>query len=152
MRQVVVFLLAGQQYGVDIGRVYEIIRHENPVRLPGMPSYVEGVIHVREHIIPVVDPAVRLGLSSGPRDGTDGGRILIVDAGVTVGLKVDAVQEVRNLTEPLQPLPSGMAAGHVEGIALTGDQMIIMLDPGKLFGGDEAGMLARVGREVAAVV
>ena len=168
VRQVIVFLLAEQEYGVDIGRVYEIIRYGKPVRLPQMDSSLEGVIHLRERIIPVVDLGARLGLAPvGHSSDTaaDAGRIVIVDAGgVMVGLKVDAVREVRNLSEEsVKPSPTsgGSGAGdhgggYIEGIALTDDKLIIMLDVGRLFSQGEAVVLTSAGkttdREVAAVV
>lgn len=162
MRQIVVFLVEEQQYGVDIGRVYEIIRSETPVRLPGMPAHMDGVIHLRERIIPVVDLAARLGLAS-TGSHADSGRIVIVDAGdgAMVGLRVDAVQEVRNLPDGAvqPPVNTGFrqeSADYVEGIALDEDQLIIMLDVGQFFGRGEAALLARTGKttgkEVAAVV
>jgi len=151
-RQIVVFLLAGQQYGVDIGQVYEIIRAGKTVSLPGAPSYLEGVIHVREHIIPVVDLGARLGLSPGEKDaGSE--RILIVDAGgAMVGLRVDAVKEVRVLgSGELKPPPGYRQSdgGYLEGIALVGDELIIMLDAKKLFGREETNLLTAAGQGVA---
>lgn len=160
-RQVVVFLLADQTYGIDIGRVYEIIRSEKPVRLPGMPSYMEGVIHLRERIIPVVDLRVRLDLQqAGSGVAADTGRIVIVDAGAgaMVGLMVDAVQEVRDLPDgSVQPPPVNAGlSGYVEGIALSDGQLIILLDAGKIFSQREAGDFMTLadgsGKGVAAVV
>ncbi|MDA8335341.1 MAG: chemotaxis protein CheW [Peptococcaceae bacterium] len=161
-RQIVVFLLADQEYGVDIGRVYEIIRYDKPVRLPRMQASVEGVIHLREHIIPVVDLGARLDLAPSAADpGADAGRIVIVDAqGLMVGLKVEAVREVRNLAgDSVKPPPAGTGyppgggEGYVEGIALADGRLIIMLDVGKLFSRGEAAALAlNTGGEVAAVV
>jgi len=151
-RQIVVFLLAGQQYGVDIGQVYEIIRTEKTVRLPGTPSYMEGVIHVRERIIPVVDLGARLGLPAGETDAGSG-RIVIVDAGGTmVGLQVDAVKEVRVLPAgELKPPPAYHQSdgGYLEGIALAGEQLIVMLDVRRLFGREETALLAAAGQGVA---
>lgn len=75
--------LAETVYGIPIEQVREIIRYQRPVRLPGAPGYVEGVLSIRGQTVPIVDlralPAA--GAGSGPRDadralrrgGGDGG-------------------------------------------------------------------------------
>ena len=45
--QFVVFELAGESYGVDIGRVQEIDRMTTITVIPEAPAYVEGVMNLR---------------------------------------------------------------------------------------------------------
>ena len=42
-RQVVVFRLSTERYGVDIGTVREIIRRQTVTRVPSAPDSVEGL-------------------------------------------------------------------------------------------------------------
>ncbi|MCH9009361.1 MAG: chemotaxis protein CheW [Chloroflexi bacterium] len=46
-QQLVVFDLASEAYGVDIGAVREIIRMQDITRVPRTPEFVEGVINLR---------------------------------------------------------------------------------------------------------
>ncbi|MCH7511017.1 MAG: chemotaxis protein CheW, partial [Chloroflexi bacterium] len=51
-RQLVVFRLASQVYGVDIGSVREILRMQQITHVPHAPEFVEGVINLRGKICP----------------------------------------------------------------------------------------------------
>ena len=62
-RQLVVFDLAGESYGVNIGTVREIIRMQAVTHVPETPEFVEGVINLRGRVIPVVDLRKRFGLA-----------------------------------------------------------------------------------------
>ena len=60
--QLVVFDLASEAYGVDIGAVREIIRMQEITCVPRTPEFVEGVINLRGKVIPVIDLRRRFGL------------------------------------------------------------------------------------------
>ena len=75
-RQLVVFQLGGELYGVEIARVHEIIRLQAVTRVPRAPSFVEGVINLRGKVIPVVDLRRRFGLASA--EHTRASRIVVV--------------------------------------------------------------------------
>src|SRR5256885_13789424 len=60
--QVVVLELAGEAYGVEIGRVEEIIRMQAITRIPNGPAFIEGVTNLRGRVIPVLDLRKRFGL------------------------------------------------------------------------------------------
>ena len=62
-RQLVVFDLAGENYGVDINTVREIIRMQQVTHVPDAPEYVEGVMNLRGSVIPVIDLRKRFGLN-----------------------------------------------------------------------------------------
>ncbi|MDI6710287.1 MAG: chemotaxis protein CheW [Bacillota bacterium] len=133
--QVVVFQLAEQTYGVDIARVYEIIRMEAITRVPRAPQFVEGVINLRGRIIPVIDLRRRFGMPQ--NEQTRASRIIIVEMnGMTVGMVVDAVLEVLRLPadsiEPPPPVINGIDSAYLRGIALWGERLIIMLDTEKV--------------------
>lgn len=133
--QVVVFQLAEQTYGVDIARVFEIIRMETITRVPRAPQFVEGVINLRGRIIPVIDLRRRFGLPNNEQTGAS--RIIIVEMNqMTVGMVVDAVLEVLRLpADSIEPPPSvinGIDSAYLRGIALWGERLIIMLDTEKV--------------------
>ncbi|GAB6877119.1 chemotaxis protein CheW [Thermaerobacter litoralis] len=130
-RVLVLFRLAGEDYGLDVGCVREIITWQPPTRVPRTPPFVEGIINLRGHIIPVLDLRRRLGLAQGERERST--RIVVVELGATVvGLVVDAVSEVIRLPGgTIEPPAEVLAvdASFIEGIARHGDRLILVLQP-----------------------
>lgn len=123
--------LAGEDYGLDVGWVREIIPWQQVTRVPRTPPFVEGIINLRGHIIPVLDLRRRLGLPEGERDRRT--RIVVVEREeAVVGLVVDAVSEVIRLpADAVEPPAQVLAvdAGFVQGIARHGDRLILVLQP-----------------------
>jgi chemotaxis signal transduction protein len=61
-REVLAFALCGEEYGIDILRLREIIRTRPITEVPRAPSFVLGVIGVRGEVLPVIDLRLRLRL------------------------------------------------------------------------------------------
>lgn len=130
-RQLVVFSLADEVYGVDIYKVREIIRVPAITRVPRTPEHVVGVINLRGGVIPVLDLRKRFGLPPGEED--DERRIVVAELGnQTVGVIVDGVSEVLEVdTADIDP-PSEYVASvdtqYITGIVKTADKLIILLE------------------------
>src|SRR3954447_13443177 len=62
VRQYVTFFLMGEEYGIDIQHVREIIECEPVTRIPSMPPVVRGVINLRGNVVPVVDVPLKFSL------------------------------------------------------------------------------------------
>ena len=134
-RQLVVFSIADETYGVDISTVREIIRMQELAKVPGAPTYVEGVINLRGRVIPVVSLRSRFALS-GANDSTESRIVVVEYRDQHVGLHVDSVNEVlRITTDSIQPPSSIVTSADLNclsGIANLGDRMIILLDADQL--------------------
>jgi purine-binding chemotaxis protein CheW len=136
--QIVVCVVADERYGIDVGRVREIIRSTATTALPGTEGSFSGVINLRGRVIPVMDLRRRFGLPDAPP--TRLSRIVVADAGgAQIGLVVDAVNEVVHVAasaiEPTPALAAGAATEHLTGIARATDGLIVMLDLERLIGG-----------------
>jgi purine-binding chemotaxis protein CheW len=143
--QVVVCQLGQESYGLDISSVYEIIRFQECTAVPASPPFVDGVINLRGRIIPVMDMASRFGQRRSQTSKST--RIIVAGTnGMRVGLVVDAVTEVLMVSEEqVEPTPevaSGYDAAYIRGIAKLGQELVILLDLGALFGEKQAGALA----------
>ncbi len=130
-RQLVVFSLAGEFYGVDINLVESIIRMEPVTVVPHAPRFLEGVINMRGEILPVVDLCRHLDLPSA--ESTKETRIIVVEVNTyRVGMVVDAVTEVlrvsENVIEPPAPLITHIDSTFINGIAKVPDRLVILLD------------------------
>ncbi len=91
------FYVAGDVYVVPIDAVIEVIRYEEPFKLPMAPAYMSGVVNLRGRILPVVRLADLL-IQEGRRKaaaaaGLEGGKnsliIICEGRGLQVGLLVD---------------------------------------------------------------
>lgn len=139
------FRLGSGRYGVGVLRVREIIRPTAFTPTPGMPAYMLGVINLRGRIIPVADLRQRFGME--PAASLDLACIIVVElAGgtqppLTMGLRVDAVDEVLNVTadEVQEPPRFGVACAteHLLGMAKSKGLVTTLLDLDRLLGGDE---------------
>ncbi|GAB6042837.1 chemotaxis protein CheW [Endothiovibrio diazotrophicus] len=93
-QQFVVFVLTGEEFGVPIASVNEIVRiPEELTRVPKAPPFVEGIINLRGAVLPVIDQRRRFGLDALERN--DRQRIMVFTIrGMRTGFIVDAVSEV----------------------------------------------------------
>ena len=87
------FFVDGEQYGVDISRIKEIIAPVNITHIPKTPPYVKGVINLRGSVIPVVD--VRLKFNMEEKEMDIETAIIIYEINkVSIGFIVDNVEDV----------------------------------------------------------
>ena len=139
-RQLVVFQLDAEFYGVDIARVHEIIRLQTVTRVPRTPAFVEGVINLRGKVIPVIDLRKRFGLPSA--EHTRASRIVVVETGdQVVGIIVDGVSEVlrvsESIVEPPSPVVAGIESEYIHGIAKLPERLVILLDLNRVMAREE---------------
>lgn len=132
--QLVVFSLGGEDYGIAISRVEEIINHTAPRPMPGSAPDVEGVINLRGRLIPVVNLSRRLGL---PESDAEATKVVIAElADSSVGLVVDEVREVLTIDADSTEEPSagmlGFSHGAITSIAKVEDRILVILDPSRL--------------------
>jgi purine-binding chemotaxis protein CheW len=142
IRQLVVCALGGEQYGLPIEHVREIVRFTAPRPVASDLPWMLGVISLRGRLVPVHDLAIRLGLavtpSAGGRSRSPEGEsrvpgataklVIVETADEPIGVLVDDVVEVLRVEESqLEPVPSG------EGrIARVGDRLVLLLDGDEL--------------------
>jgi purine-binding chemotaxis protein CheW len=130
-RQLVVFTLGAEQYALPIKQVQEIIRYTQPRSVASSDCSVQGVISLRGRIVPVYDLASRLGVSS--EVGEHSKIVLVETAEQTVGVIVDAVDEVLTVEDgQLEEIP-GADTTLMDSIAKLGDRLVVLLTPSSIF-------------------
>ena len=139
--QFVVCVLADERYGMEVGRVHEILRLPAITALPGADRSFSGVINLRGRVIPIMDLRQRFGLPDAP--ATRLSRIVVADAGDgQIGLLVDAVDEVAHIAasaiEPAPAIASNGATQYLAGIARTPDGLVVVLDVERLLDAPDA--------------
>ena len=112
--RLVSFTVAGQEYGIDIAEVREIV--QVPEHITGVPNtahHVLGLISLRERLLPLVSLRSLFGLPALPPDEAHRIVVVAVPRGGQVGLLTDAVKEVLTLqpteAEPVPAVLSGSA-------------------------------------------
>ncbi|WP_461358513.1 chemotaxis protein CheW [Candidatus Darwinibacter acetoxidans] len=139
-RQLVVFRLHNEEFGVEITDVREIVKPRHITRLPHVADYIEGVTNLRGEVIPVMCLRKRFGLE--PQEETQDTRIIMLEINNgLVGFIVDAVTETLRLPEEaIEPPPSniaGLRADYLAGVGKVDDRLLILLDVDKILSTDE---------------
>jgi len=125
----------GEEYGVPISQVQEIVRVGGITMVPNSPSYMEGVINLRGRVLPVLNLRKRLGLSD--KEMSKASRIVVTEIGSKViGLLVDVVSHVIKIPpQYVEPAPEEVLevdTDYITGVGKLNDKMIILLDLEKL--------------------
>jgi purine-binding chemotaxis protein CheW len=150
--QLVVFELAHESYGVDIGAVNTIIRMQEITEIPRSPDFVEGVINLRGSIIPVIDLRKRFSLPM--TEQTKASRIVVVEScGQLIGMVVDAVTETLRLQqdaiEPPSPIVTSVDSEYVRGVGKLENRLVILLDLDKVLTSKEIDALRAVEKKTS---
>jgi purine-binding chemotaxis protein CheW len=125
------FLLAGEEYGVDVRVVQEIIRVGEITQVPRAPDFIKGVINLRGRIIPVVD--LKRKLSLGVVELTREARIVVVKLKERlIGLLVDGASQVLKVpVAVIEAAPEEVVeidTNAVRGVAKLEKRLIILID------------------------
>lgn len=132
------FLIAEEEYGIEILKVQEIKSWGQYTPLPKSPDYVLGVINLRGAIVPIIDLRCRFGLP--PTEYTTTTAVIIVrnedsEQARIIGLVVDSVSEVYHLApDAIQEAtehPNSDKANYVRGYGQIAEKLVILvnLDP-----------------------
>jgi purine-binding chemotaxis protein CheW len=145
------FLLGGEEYGIGILKVKEIIGMLPITPVPRMPVFVKGVINLRGKVIPVVDLRLRFGM--GAMDYTERTCVVVVEIThggerLHTGIVVDSVSEVVSVKgADIEDTPSFGAklnTDYILGMAKMGGGVKILLDIDRILNNDEMTFLEQV--------
>ncbi|MDP7533346.1 MAG: chemotaxis protein CheW, partial [SAR202 cluster bacterium] len=148
--QLVVFDLAAEAFGGDIGSVRNIIRMQDITRVPGAPGFVEGIINLRGNVIPVIDLRKRFDIPVNELHKDN--RIVVMDiGGQDMGVVVDAVTEVLRISAAAVEPPSSVITTadsvYLQGIVKMESRMVILPNLDKVLTDSEKGTV----RDMAAM-
>ena len=132
--QYLTFVMAEEEYGIEILSVREIRGWESMTAIPNTPDYVKGVINLRGTVVPIID--LRLRFSLPQADYSDVTVVVIVKIRVeqaekVMGLVVDAVSDVYNLdpvrVRPCPDLYETKNKAFISGLIDVDDKMVVLL-------------------------
>ena len=134
------FVLANEEYGLEILKVREIMGLMDITDVPRTPDYVKGVINLRGKVIPVMDLRLKFGLEG--MEQTKETCIIVVEVNeVQVGLIVDMVSEVLDIpSNDIEDAPSfgtNVDTEFILGIGKAKEKVIMLLDITQVIAGDD---------------
>ncbi len=142
------FSLKGEEYGIGILKVKEIIGMMPITPVPRTPEFVKGVINLRGKVIPVGDLRAKFGMESIPYN--DRTCIIVVEIDsefdtLLMGIVVDTVSEVLNIAEgEIEAPPSfgtRLNTDYILGMAKTEHGVKILLNIDRILSSQSLGRI-----------
>lgn len=140
--QLVVFELAGNEYGIDALAVNGILRAKKfKIRqVPGLPTFVEGAIQLRGNVNYIFNLRTKFGVED-CSIGSESKFIMLNVGSSIAGCIVDEVTDIIKFDmseiEPLPTFTKNEDTAYIQGIGKVDDRIIILLDSQKLLSTDE---------------
>ena len=126
------FFLSGEEYGVDVRLVQEIIRVSEITQVPRAPGFIKGVINLRGRVIPVLDLKRKLGLGEVAESARTARIVVVKVKERLVGLLVDGASQVLKVpVASIEAAPEEVVeidANYLRGVAKLEDRLIILMD------------------------
>ena len=136
--ELLTFIIANEQYAIDIEHVVEIITPRPITRVPNADSSIVGILSLRGAIVTLIDVRSRLRHRAGEPSGPDVRIIVAEHEGENVGFIVDRVLRVVKVDEDtVQTHPVVHTSEQdeaVRGVFRIGDALTILLDLEKVLG------------------
>lgn len=133
----IIFKINKEVYAIDVKSVNNIIQMPKITQVPSSPKYYRGVINLRGEIIPVM--SLRRRMNYDDDCFTNSSRIIILNIGEgnLLGIVVDEVNEVLDISSKDIEQPSQFIkndASVVSGVGKIGDMIISILSVDSMIG------------------
>jgi len=129
--RLITFRVGPETFVLDIMAVRQIIPYSGSTSVPTAPAFVEGIIVLRNEVIPIIDLRDRLYPRLSGRAEQPLVLITHTSAGV-IGLKVDEVRRIVNVTSdkllPPPPLVRGIRGELLIAVIAAGDEIFLLID------------------------
>jgi len=141
------FRVGSEMFLVDIMAVRQIVPYRGSTQVATAPKFIEGVIVVRDQVVPVIDVHARL-MQQQASEMREPLVLLTHTASGVVGLKVEDVRRIVTLTAgELLPAPAtirGVRGESLVAIAPHDNEVFLVLDVDSLLTSDEQQQLQSV--------
>jgi purine-binding chemotaxis protein CheW len=129
--RLITFRVGPETFVLDIMVVRQIIPYGGSTSVPTAPAFVEGIIVLRNEVIPIIDLRDRLYPRLAGRAEQPLILITHTSAGI-IGLKVDEVRRIVNVTSdkllPPPPLVRGIRGELLIAVVPIGDEIFLLID------------------------
>ena len=129
--RLITFRVGPETFVLDIMAVRQIIPYAGSTSVPTAPDFVEGIIVLRNEVIPIIDLRDRLYPQLTERAEQPLVLITHSSAGM-IGLKVDEVRRIVNVSSdallPPPPLVRGIRGELLIAVIKQGDEIYLLID------------------------
>ncbi|MCU1230584.1 MAG: CheW protein [Acidobacteria bacterium] len=142
--RLITFRVGPETFVLDIMAVRQIIPYSGTTTVPTAPSFIEGIIILRNEVIPVVDLRERLYPNS---ERAEAPLILItLTSAGKIGVKVDEVRRIITINSdallPPPPLVRGVRGELLIAVVPHAEEIYLVIDIENVLSGDEKRELA----------
>lgn len=135
--RIITFRLNDELIGVDINDVTKITTDVEITPVPKTKPYILGVMNLRGNIIPVVSLKKMFDLE-GQEESLESATVIVVETELgNIGISVDKIEgAVKIFPEDIQPPPMnavGIDPEYIKGVVMLNNDLLILLDIGKIF-------------------
>lgn len=136
-RQMLIIKLDGDHYGVDVRLIQEVIKNYSLRPLPDAPNFVEGIVSLRDSIIPLIK--IKRLLNTPLFDLYKHKKVIILNfgEGVKIGIMVDEVVGIHYYDDsdirPMDTVSRSNVIDYVMGIVHLEDKKVAILDVFSMF-------------------
>lgn len=147
--QIVVFKLGGEEYGMQIDHIKEVVITPGITKMPQSPKYIKGVANVRGNVIAILDLVDRFNLERGEQLNGHGYTLVVESDEMKMGLLVSDVPNTISVNASEIDTSVGIVGdanlegSYVKGIVKTGKRLIILIDIFKVIDLEAAASLRR---------
>lgn len=133
--QYLTFDLGQATFCLPLTSVREVDRLPPVTPVPHVPAWVLGLVNLRGEVLSAVDLATFLGLDA-PRPGRDARILSCRSGGMEAGLVIDAIKDIRELSDdglrpPVGPV-AGRIARYLRGVHVADGRLSLILDVARL--------------------
>ena len=143
--RLITFTVGPETFVLDIMGLRQIIPYTGSTTVPTAPAFIEGIIVLRNEVIPIIDLRARLYPQLLERSEQPLVLITHSSAGV-IGIKVDAVRRIVNVSTdallPPPPIIRGIRGELLIAIVPYEDEVYLLIDIENILSGDEKRALA----------
>jgi purine-binding chemotaxis protein CheW len=147
MKEIIVFELGENHYGVEVNGLQGIENYMQPTTMADAPNHVLGIVNIRKTIYPVLSLASKFGLQETPVTENTKMLILNTNGGPLACIVDDVVQMHVAKDEDVQPVPQMLKTKktkYAECIIKVEDKLVIVIETNNLFDEKEAEEIAQV--------
>ena len=130
--------LGNEQYGIDIKYIDNIVRMQRITRVPKSADYFRGVINLRGEVVPVMSLRVKMGFPESEITGKSRIIILKVEQSASIGVLVDEVKKVYNISdEDVESVAHDGKSGvqsFISGVGKVENGLVSLLDLSTIIG------------------
>jgi purine-binding chemotaxis protein CheW len=144
--QIIVFKLGGEEYGLMIDQIKEVVLTPRIAKIPLMPSYIKGVANIRGNILAIIDLEEKFGLKNGMSNEGDEGQknySLVVESDkYNMAILVREVPNTLSVTDAdIDRSPSVVSGSesknYIKGIVKVDTRLVILIDAHQIISREE---------------